>query len=118
MTRYPIAQIALNGNLKSQETRASLPFSCRIDYFTRGVLPAASTASAILHGRPSRLLRFAHNDPSAYGHCEERSDEAISICGSMDEKGSSDFDQYRTSTRVEARQTLPLAACGIEIAGV
>src|SRR5215472_3661765 len=35
-----------------------------------------------------------------------------------DEKGWSDFDQYRTSTRVEARQALPLAACGVEIAGI
>jgi hypothetical protein len=43
MTHHPIAQIAPNGNLKSQEIGASLPFSCRIDYFTRGVLPAAST---------------------------------------------------------------------------
>ena len=43
MTHYPIAQIALNGNPKSPETGASLPFSCRIDYLTHGVLPAAST---------------------------------------------------------------------------
>src|SRR5215831_12819428 len=35
-----------------------------------------------------------------------------------EEKGWSDFDQYRTSTRVEARQALVLAACGVEIAGV
>src|SRR5215472_19100175 len=35
-----------------------------------------------------------------------------------EEKGWSDFDQYRTSTRVEARQALVLAACGVEIAGI
>jgi hypothetical protein len=43
MTRYPIAQIALNGNPKSQETPASLPISCKIDYFAGSVLLAAST---------------------------------------------------------------------------
>jgi len=40
MTHHPIA---LNGNLISQETGASMSFSCRIDYFTRGELPAATT---------------------------------------------------------------------------
>src|SRR6516165_9431503 len=43
MTRHPIAQIAPNGNPKSQETSALLPFSREIDYFSRRVSLGAST---------------------------------------------------------------------------
>jgi len=52
MTRHPIAQIAPNGNPKSQETSALLPFSREIDYFSRRVSLGAST-----------LTRFFTDDP-------------------------------------------------------
>ena len=43
MTHHPIAQIASNGNLKSQEKRRLAAVFRRIDYFTRRVSPGAST---------------------------------------------------------------------------
>jgi len=50
MTHHPIAQIALNGNLKSQENRRLAAVSCEIDYFTRRVLPRVSTLPRFFTG--------------------------------------------------------------------
>jgi hypothetical protein len=43
MTHHPIAQIAPNGNLISQENRRPNPVFLPSDYFTRGVLLDGST---------------------------------------------------------------------------
>src|SRR5690242_9306479 len=51
MTHHPIKQIALEENLKSQESRPHCAISCDIDYFTRRVSARRLNARAIRHGR-------------------------------------------------------------------
>src|SRR6516164_2053466 len=63
MTRHPIAQIAPNGNPKSQETSALLPFSREIDYFSRRVSLGASTLTRFFTDDSLYLINGADEGP-------------------------------------------------------
>jgi len=69
MTRHPIAQIAPNGNPKSQETSALLPFSREIDYFSRRVSLGASTLTRFFTDDSLYLINGADDGPwFSYAH--------------------------------------------------
>jgi len=59
--------------------------------------------------RPSRLLRFARNDSTKSRHCEERSDEAISM---RNEVEPSRMPPSRFALLVICVIALALAGCG------
>src|SRR5215472_18714655 len=94
------------------------------------VRPACPKNNRASLSKPSRVPRFARNDPAAYGHCEEPPgprfarpedklrDEAISICGSMRRRVGPISISIARQPEWRLRQALALAACGVEIAGI
>src|SRR6516162_9968406 len=94
MTRHPIAQIAPNGNPKSQETSALLPFSREIDYFSRRVSLGAST-----------LTRFFTDDALAAWPWRVRLEDAIPARCSL-------LIEHRWGQRSTGRDRHDLRACG------